>query len=61
MSVIAQFGEVVISGYGIGNRMNNLITMFSGGMALATATMVGQFVGANKQDKAVETVKKKLL
>lgn len=58
MSVIAQFGEVVISGYGIGNRMNNLITMFSGGMALATATMVGQFVGANKQDKAVETVKK---
>ena len=37
--------------------MNNLITMFSGGMALLLQQW-WKFVGANKQDKAVETVKK---
>ncbi|RAO99033.1 hypothetical protein PW5551_05790 [Petrotoga sp. 9PW.55.5.1] len=58
MGVIAQFGPVVISGYGIGNRMNNLITMFAMGISLATATMAGQYVGAKKPEKADETVKK---
>jgi len=58
MGVIAQFGPVVISGYGIGNRMNNLITMFAMGISLATATMTGQYVGANKPEMAEETVRK---
>ncbi|MBL5982113.1 hypothetical protein NAAC61_08900 [Petrotoga sp. 8T1HF07.NaAc.6.1] len=58
MGVIAQFGPIVISGYGIGNRMNNLITMFAMGISLATATMTGQYVGANQPEKAEETVKK---
>lgn len=61
MGIIAQFGETVISGYGIGNRLNNLITMFAGGMSLALATMVGQFVGAHMPDKANESVKKAAL
>ncbi|HOO32265.1 MAG TPA: MATE family efflux transporter [Thermotogota bacterium] len=58
MGVVTQFGAAVISIYGIGNRVLSMVTMFAVGMSLATATMAGQFVGADKPEKAEETVRK---
>ncbi len=58
MSVVSGFGTTVISIYGVGQRVLSMVTMFAIGMSLATATMTGQFVGADKPEKAEETVKK---
>lgn len=57
-SVISQFGPIVTSAYGVGNRINSMVVMFAGGMSLATGAMVAQFIGAEHKDKAVETVRK---
>ncbi|MFN6991116.1 MAG: MATE family efflux transporter [Fervidobacterium sp.] len=58
MKYVAMFGPVVISAYGIGNRIINLISMVSFGLAGAVSTMVGQFVGASRFKDAELTVKK---
>ncbi|MFN3692290.1 MAG: MATE family efflux transporter, partial [Fervidobacterium sp.] len=58
MKYVAMFGPVVISAYGIGNRITNLISMVSFGLAGAVSTMVGQFVGASRFEDAELTVKK---
>lgn len=58
MKYVAMFGPVVISAYGIGNRITNLISMVSFGLAGAVSTMVGQFVGAARFEDAELTVKK---
>ena len=58
MGVVTGFGAAVISIYGIGQRVLSMVTMFAVGMSLATATMTGQFVGADKPEKAEETVRK---
>jgi len=58
MGVVSRFGTTVISTYGVGQRVLSMVTMFAIGMSLATATMTGQFVGADKPEKAEETVKK---
>jgi Na+-driven multidrug efflux pump len=58
MGVVTGFGAAVISIYGIGQRVLSMVTMFAVGMSLATATMAGQFVGADMPDKAEETVRK---
>ncbi len=58
MSVVAGFGTTVISIYGIGQRVLSMVTMFAVGMSLATATMAGQFVGAQEPERAEEAVKK---
>jgi putative MATE family efflux protein len=57
MGIVTGFGPAVISIYGIGNRVLSMVTMFAIGMSLATATMAGQFVGADKPEKAKETVR----
>ncbi len=54
MSVITRFGPVVISAYGVGNRITSLITMFGMGVSRATATVVGQALGAERIKKAVQ-------
>lgn len=56
--VVSGFGAEVIAGYGVGNRITSMIVMFSIGVSLATAAMVGQFIGADRQDLAIETIKK---
>lgn len=56
MGVVANFGPTVISGYGIGNRINNMVIMFAMGMSLATGAMAGQFVGAGMPEKAKATM-----
>lgn len=55
--VVAGFGAEVIAGYGVGNRIVSMIVMFAIGISLATAAMVGQFIGAERQDLAKETIK----
>jgi putative MATE family efflux protein len=57
-SVVSQFGPVVISAYGVGNRINSMVVMFAVGMSLATGAMAAQFIGADHKEKAVETVRK---
>jgi len=58
MKYVAMFGPAVISAYGIGNRVINLVSMVSFGLASAVSTMVGQFVGARRYEDAEKTVKK---
>jgi putative MATE family efflux protein len=57
MRFVSAFGPSVVSAYGIGNRIINLITMISFGIGAAVTTMVGQFLGANQIEKAEKTVK----
>ncbi|WP_448375334.1 MATE family efflux transporter [Fervidobacterium sp.] len=58
MKYVAMFGPAVISAYGIGNRVINLVSMVSFGLASAVSTMVGQFVGARRYEDAEKTVRK---
>lgn len=48
------YGSMAVAAYGIGNRINGLITMPSNAMGSATATIVGQNVGAKRIDRADE-------
>lgn len=57
MKYVAMFGPAVISAYGIGNRVINLVSMISFGLAGAVSTMVGQFIGARRFEDAERTVR----
>ena len=57
MSVVARFGAALISAFGVGHRVTSMMVMFSGGVAAAVATAVGQALGAGKEDRAVRAIK----
>ena len=46
------FGTQAMAAYGIGNKVNGLITLPSNGIGSATATIVGQNMGAKQLDRA---------
>lgn len=46
------YGTQAMAAYGIGNRVNGLITLPSNGIGSATATIVGQNMGAQQRDRA---------
>ncbi|MDE7223132.1 MAG: MATE family efflux transporter [Acetatifactor sp.] len=46
------YGTQAMAAYGIGNKVNSLITLPSNGIGSATATIVGQNIGACQQDRA---------
>lgn len=46
------YGTEAMAAYGIGNKVNGLITLPSNGIGSAVATIVGQNVGANQYDRA---------
>lgn len=46
------YGSAAMAAYGIGNKVNSLITLPSNAIGSATATIVGQNIGASKQDRA---------
>lgn len=46
------YGTQAMAAYGIGNKVNGLITLPSNGIGSAVATIVGQNVGANQYDRA---------
>lgn len=46
------YGTGAMTAYGIGNKVNGLITLPSNGIGSAVATIVGQNIGANQIDRA---------
>lgn len=46
------YGTDAMAAYGIGNKINSLITLPSNGIGSATATIVGQNMGAGQADRA---------
>ena len=46
------YGSQAMAAYGIGNKVNSLITLPSNGIGSAVATIVGQNMGAKQQDRA---------
>ena len=51
------YGTQAMAAYGIGNRVNGLITLPSNGIGSATATIVGQNMGAGQRDRAEQGYK----
>ncbi len=56
MKAVSRFGPVVVSAYGIGNRIIGFITMIAVGIGMAVSVMVGQFIGARRYEEAEKTV-----
>ncbi len=54
---VLQYGSGATAAYGIGNRINGIITMPSTAVGAATATIVGQNIGAGKKGRAEEAYK----
>ena len=53
--ILARFGTAVVSAFGIGNRFISIALMPAMGLGQATATMVGQNLGADKPQRAVQS------
>ena len=51
---VFKYGTEAMAAYGIGNKVNGLITLPSTGIGSAVATIVGQNVGANQLERADE-------
>lgn len=54
---VLKYGTQAMAAYGIGNKVNGLISLPSNGIGSAVATIVGQNIGANQQDRAKEGYK----
>lgn len=55
--LVADFGTAALATYGIGTRILSLMIIPALGMAMATATFVGQNIGAGKKERAEEVAK----
>jgi len=53
---LARIGTVVLSAFGIGNAFISIVLMPAMGLGQATATMVGQNLGAERPDRASRSV-----
>lgn len=51
------YGINVIAGYGIGLKINTFVGMFCWAIGQSVTIMVGQNIGANKNERVIETVK----
>lgn len=60
MSTIASFGDVAVATYGIGSRADSLVFMLIQTFGMAASTMVGQNIGAGKDDRVKSTVRSAL-
>ncbi len=49
---VLKYGDAATAAYGIGNRINSIITLPSTAVGSATATIVGQNIGAKRRDRA---------
>lgn len=54
---VLEYGAIAVSAYGIGNKINSLITMPVVGIGSATSTIVSQNFGANQKERAEQTYK----
>lgn len=55
---VLAYGNTAMAAYGIGNRINGIITMPSTAFGSATATIVGQNIGAYQADRADEAYRR---
>lgn len=53
---INSYGLIVSATNSIGNKIQRMITMFTGGLEMAAGTMIGQCLGAGNQKRAEKTV-----
>lgn len=49
---VLKYGSIATAAYGIGNKINSIITMPSNGIGSAVSTIVGQNMGAKQVDRA---------
>lgn len=49
---VLKYGALATAAYGIGNKINGIISMPSNGIGSATSTIVGQNIGAKKMERA---------
>lgn len=54
---VLKYGTQAMAAYGIGNKINSLITLPTNGIGSAVATIVGQNVGASQYDRAEQGYK----
>lgn len=54
---VFKYGTQAMAAYGIGNKINSLITLPTNGIGSAVATIVGQNVGARQYDRAEQGYK----
>lgn len=54
---VLKYGDAATAAYGIGNRVNGIITLPSTAVGSAVATIVGQNIGARKRDRAEQAYK----
>ena len=55
--IVAGFGTTTIAAFGIGGRILSFIIIPALGLSMATSTLVGQNIGANKIERAERVVK----
>lgn len=58
MGLISRLGVVAVSAYGIGQRIIRLLNVAVWGLASPLTTMIGQNIGAKKEDRATVIAKK---
>lgn len=51
------YGSMAVAAYGIGNKVNSLVTMPCNAVGSATATIVGQNMGADQEERAEKAYK----
>ncbi|MCD7904697.1 MAG: MATE family efflux transporter [Clostridiales bacterium] len=54
---VLKYGDAATAAYGIGNRVNSIITLPSTAVGSAVATIVGQNIGAGKRERAEKAYK----
>lgn len=54
---VLKYGSIAVAAYGIGNKVNSIITMPSNAMGSATSTIVGQNIGAGQYERAEKAYK----
>ena len=58
--IVNSFGTAVVAAFGVGSRIINLFTMPAIGFSRATASLVGQSIGAQRLDTAKTVVKQSI-
>ncbi|WP_254274671.1 MATE family efflux transporter [Haloarcula marina] len=61
VGLVAQFSVAAIAAYGVGVRLMSVTWTISGGVGQATATGVGQNLGSNRPERAVEVTWKAMV
>jgi putative MATE family efflux protein len=55
MLLVSTFGTDPVAAYGVGTRVLSMVIIPAMGLSLATSTLVGQNIGANRMERAVHT------